>query len=306
MNVAEGRTEPLRSRSFWTELSPHLTVTDIPWTGQRKAAGPHVISGGFEANGYAKFEHVVDDGLTSRLQTGLEQIDRAGLPTPFLFMYDEAWQVFEALRPYISVLLGSDHLLGGDLWAWNLAAAQGARGWAPHTDSMFNVPDLMPDGSPRYATLWVSLNEVTEHNGCMNVVPSGTGLAQSSKDVRDYGVALPVPKGSLLSWRPDIVHWSSEVSNVASEGRSSLAIFGQRSDIAPLTWDMVQVGEPVPFDFRLGMICRQLIRYQNSSLHPMLSQMHAWVPFAEREERRFSRFLGLMARVNGRRPEGKT
>lgn len=299
-------TDTVGNRSFWSDLAPQLSISDIPWTpevddGKRNPAVPVEVFG--EA-GYVSIPGLLPAHLTTALAAGLDALTAADLPTPFLFMYDETWQAYQQLDDVVTQLMGPGYLLGGDLWAWSLESVAGAQGWNQHRDSMYKVPDRGTDGEPNYASLWVSLTDATTNNGCIHVVPrQDPPLKLESPEVVQRAVPLEAPAGSLLAWAPDIIHWSSPVSGPGISGRKSFAVFAQRGDIPALSWDMVRIGEPVPFDYRLGMVCRQLLRYIDSSLHPDLNELASWRDFANEQEKRFRHFLTLLAKINGRHPE---
>ena len=299
-------TEVMTKRSFWNDLVPHLTISDVPWSAEanKEVAREVTPVERFGETGYVSIPALLSAEITTALADGLDALTAANLPTPFLFMYDEAWKAYGQLDAEIARLMGPDYLLGGDLWAWSLEPTRGAHGWTPHRDSMYKVPDCADDGEPNYASMWISLTEVTADNGCICVVPrKDSPLGVGSADVADKGVPLLAPQGSLLGWAPDIIHWSLPVTGADVVGRKSMAVFAQRNDIGPLSWDMLRVGEPVSFDYRLGMVCRQLLRYIDSSLHPGLHGLATWRDFAAHQDKRFSRFLSLLAKVNGRHIE---
>ena len=299
-------TGTLGNRSFWSDLAPQLTISDMPWAnGADAGEQPNPIQvEGFGEAGYVSIAALLPAHLTTALAGALDALTAAHLPTPFLFMYDETWQAYQQLDDVVSKLMGPGYLLGGDLWAWSLESVEGAHGWTPHRDSMYKVPDRGTNGEPNYASLWVSLTETTTDNGSIYVVPrQDPPLLVDSPEVAQRAVPLEAPAGSLLAWAPDIIHWSAPVASADIAGRKSFAVFAQRGDIPALSWDMVRIGEPVPFDYRLGMVCRQLLRYIDSSLHPDLNELASWRDFANQQEKRFRRFLSLLAEINGRRPE---
>lgn len=296
----------MEEQSFWAELVPELSVTDLPWDPERE---PHAVSDqleSYKSTGIAAFESVLPEADTRALASCLDVLTERGIPTPFLFIFDETWRCYQQLDHLISQLMGPDYLLGGDLWAWSLDPIAGAHGWTPHVDSMFKVPDLHESGDPNYASLWISLTDADESNGCIRAVPRDAldvVVTPTTPNLKDLAQSLEVPEGSMLSWAPDIVHWGGAVDESAGFGRKSFAVFAQRGDMPALTWDMVKIGEAIPFNYRLGIISRQLLRYSDSSLHSELSALRQWQEFAQRQETRFSRFLALMATLHGRYPE---
>ena len=289
---------------YWRALAPDLQVTDLPWASEQTTPAVLAQASEYRTTGIAAFEAVLPKDVILPLAAVLDVLVARGIPTPFLFIFDETWQIYQRLDGLIANLMGNDYLLGGDLWAWKLDRM--SSGWSPHVDAMFKVPDLRPSGDPNYASLWISLTDTDESNGCIRAVPRGAEdppARPSTPDLPSLATALAVPEGSLLSWAPDIVHWGGSVDESASFGRKSFAIFAQRGDMPALTWDMVKVGESVPFNYRLGLICRQLLRYTDSALNENLAAHRLWHDFATRQEARFSKFLGLMAKMHGREPE---
>src|SRR5579871_6869761 len=149
---------------------------------------------------------------------GTEGISRAGeiTFTAFLAEQDETIRAF-CLRPeFVAIttqLLSPDT----DLY-WNQSVFKGPDGSSQfpwHQDDGYTPVDPSP-----YLTLWLALNDATEENGCISVLPGshrgglaphvGTplGLSCHSLDDLDQGVFVPVSAGSMAAFQSLTMHKS--------------------------------------------------------------------------------------------------
>ncbi|HLK59542.1 MAG TPA: phytanoyl-CoA dioxygenase family protein [Chthonomonadaceae bacterium] len=149
---------------------------------------------------------------------GTEGISRAGeiTFTAFLAEQDETIRAF-CLRPeFVAIttqLLSPDT----DLY-WNQSVFKGPDGSSQfpwHQDDGYTPVDPSP-----YLTLWLALNDATEENGCISVLPgshkrglvphrpSPIGLICHELDDPDQGVRVPVKAGSMAVFSSLTMHKS--------------------------------------------------------------------------------------------------
>lgn len=189
-----------------------------------------------------------------------------GIPPPFAFVYDEFWQIFRSLEPFLSHVLGAGYRMLPDLWVWYVLPSNRASGWVPHRDRV--VPTLQPDNTPNSLTVWLPLTAATPLNGCMYVLPAAydpdlhnPGVSVGSKfHFTDENVqnirALPAPAGSLLAWNQALVHWGGRASDLGTAPRCSIALQFQRGDV-PALEDMLLDPHVLPsLEERVGLIGR--------------------------------------------------
>eukprot|EP00943_MAST-04B_sp_MAST-4B-sp1_P001594 g1594.t1 len=117
----------------------------------------------------------------------------------------------------------------------------------PHRDNSFEEANFL-DGSPSHLSTWMCVNNVGLDNGCMHILPkdsdqrfflsndywhervayptSGLNLNQKlptrkikppSEQVMlnfplDKAMPMPAPRGSILLWQPNCIHWGSSCS----------------------------------------------------------------------------------------------
>ncbi len=300
------------SVGFWRDLLPGFKISDRPFrTG---AVAPARFDSDLIdrerslqlTEGHLRLESVLDRDVVQALADATSRFVELGIPTTFLFLYDEVWQLFESLERYVAELVGPEFLLGADMWVWYLAPDAEARGWGPHRDDQFLDRAFGEDGAPNLVSLWISLSDATVDNGCMYVLPKsfdpnpgGLGSTKELPRAALPGIrAQPVPAGSVLSWTPDVFHWGARSTSRAEAPRISLCVYAQRNDCPPMTDDMVTLDSSLPFHHRLGFICRTMIRYRKSGLHPSLSLDEELAAFCEKHEQRLQIWLAAMRGIS--------
>lgn len=102
-----------------------------------------------------------DIQLVRALARGVEGLLRAGWPASFIVVFDEAWILVERASKVIAAATGGNRC-NLDILAWMVDPNRGGAGFSPHRDRQ---PDDAPatfraDGSPMYATAWVSDDSV--------------------------------------------------------------------------------------------------------------------------------------------------
>lgn len=153
-----------------------------------------------------------------REQGGTEGISRAGeiAFTAFLAEQDENIREFVTRPEFVSI---ATQFLGPDVdLYWNQSVFKGPEGkkefpW--HQDDGYTPVEPSP-----YLTLWLAVNDATEENGCISVLPgshkrglvphhpSPIGLVCYDSDVPDQGVRVPVPAGSIAAFSSLTFHKS--------------------------------------------------------------------------------------------------
>ena len=313
MTVERTSYSELGSLDFWRSLCPNLTVSDLPFGSGREPTRRDPDEIAFErdrqrVDGHLRFESIIARDQIDVLSDGVRRLVEADIPTPFLFVYDEVWQLFETVSPIIEALVGPGFMIGGDLWVWNVPAGSTGKGWAPHRDDQFADRAIGSDGQPNLVSLWISLTDATVDNGCMYVLPKNADpnlpdapkVADIPRDALSSIRAQPVAAGSLLSWTADVLHWGSRSSERATGPRKSLCLYAQRADVEPFTTDMIALTGSAPLQYRLGFIARTMIRYRASTLHPDLGLSDELMAFCDEHERRLQQWVALMAKISPR------
>lgn len=298
--------DELGRREFWLAMNPELSITDRP---NRDHAGPTSRLGGIDAaalrgslrqRGYFHSEAAIDHAPCAPLARAMARLVEAGIPTPFLFVYDEVWQLLERSAVVLEELMGPGFLVGGDLWAWHVAADAQASGWAVHRDA--NIDGMLPDGSVGLITVWIPLTDANPANGCMYVLPTDRDpFVPDQLDRREVSPAdlasvraLPAGPGDVLGWSTQLLHWGGRSSDDATAARMSLSIYGQRDDVPRYRDDFVRLDGAIPLHYRLGMVGRALLAYESSGLSgtEISDDMRR---FAEDRHQRLAKWLQMMA-----------
>ena len=270
--------------AYWRGLAPGLHIDD---------AGLFTDGGelGFSADelqrcdsellkeGYTKFRR--DDwGLDmSVLEGGVRNLDAAGVPIVFAFVYDEFWVLFARLRQFLAHVLGEDYRLLPDFWVWHVAASDDDAGWPPHRDR--GARALFADGRPKALVMWIPLTEAVPENGCLYLVPAHRDPTYNSaaEDTWKFDLvdvrAVPASPGTALCWSQGVVHWGARSSVRARSPRISAAFEFQRGDVSPYNEPLMDPAHPLNFRGRLLLIAKQLLQYDHKS--PLSDELNAVV-----------------------------
>jgi hypothetical protein len=140
------------------------------------------------------------------------------------------------------------------------AAEVGGNFPVPHRDNSFEEANL-EDGTPTHLSTWMCVNDVGLDNGCMHILPkdadqkfcmshdywhervayptAGLDLNQKlpTRKIKppneqvilnfplDKALPIPAPRGSVLLWQPNCIHWGSSCSSSSPlPPRKSLAM----------------------------------------------------------------------------------
>ncbi|MDP2697483.1 phytanoyl-CoA dioxygenase family protein [Thalassospira sp.] len=255
---------------FWAGFNPGLTIdgTDNGFPAIDAARfGLSAVSDHFWQEGYFRIEDVLPSAPLLALRTGIERLVAEGLPPVMIYLYDEAWQVFAALRPLLTHFLGDKIALLPHFWALHVDPQSAGRGWPPHRD--YQGDSVIGDDMAISLSLWVPLSIASPDNGCMYVLPRSFEAAYGApvtdpaqvalQDVR----ALPAVPGTVMGWRQDVYHWGGRASRFASEPRISLSLEFQNAAFDPMGDPLLNPDHPPCFAERLALIAGQFGKYRH-------------------------------------------
>jgi ectoine hydroxylase-related dioxygenase (phytanoyl-CoA dioxygenase family) len=221
----------LGSPQALVEAAPSLTVSAALRSQHAFRASPALGERrSLAAEGFAALRSAIDERTSSALAIGIEELRKRDFPATFLYAFDEAWLVGEAVRSQVSSLLGHEYRLVEDVWAWRIAPGQG--GWPPHR-GLYDA-QLARD-APEILNAWVALSEVTADRACMHAVPldedPGYPAALERVDAPLSAVrALPAKAGDALFWNANLLHWGGRCAAQAAAPRVSCSFTLCRSD----------------------------------------------------------------------------
>jgi hypothetical protein len=269
--------ETICHRDFWRDLNPGLIVSGTGVQEQNQTlTGPMMdeagldwlhVSDRFWEEGYFFLPDVLPVDLLARLRVGIETLVTHDLPPAMIYVYDEAWQVFQALQPLLTRFLGDRIALLPHFWAWHVDPGAQGRGWPPHRD--YQGESAIGDDMLISLSLWVPLGHASPENGCMYVLPRSFERWYDSpvakpEDVRLQDVrALPAGPGAVMGWRQDVYHWGGRASKFASEPRISLSLEFQNAAFEPLGDPLLDLAQPPGFESRLELIALQFGKYRH-------------------------------------------
>ncbi|WP_339780822.1 phytanoyl-CoA dioxygenase family protein [uncultured Thalassospira sp.] len=225
------------------------------------------LSDRFWDEGYFLLHDVLPVAVLGQLRAAIERLVAARLPVAMIYLYDEAWQVFAALRPLLSHFLGDKIALLPHFWAWYVDPAQQGRGWPPHRD--YQGQSAIDDDMLISLSLWVPLSDAIPENGCMYVLPRSFERCYDFPVTKPQDVALqdaralPARPGAVMGWRQDVYHWGSRASRFATSPRISLSLEFQNAAFDPLGDPLLDLERPPCFHDRLTLIAGQFEKYRH-------------------------------------------
>lgn len=259
--------------SFWQAINPQLTIGAPIRPDPLRLDGASLdgISQKLTEDGWLQTPPLFSEDVIGPLRQGVLNLGDRGLPPVYIYVYDEAWRLFAALRPLISHFLGEDFRLLPNFWAWHVPTTKGASGWPPHRDCQAKTrfADGLGGELLMSLSLWVPLTDASTDNGCMHVLPrdreAGYNPPLDDPDRIDLaqGVALPAQAGSVLGWPQDLYHWSGQATGRSQTPRISLSLEFQNPAFAPLRDPLLDIANPPGLDERLALIAEQIPRYRH-------------------------------------------
>lgn len=269
----------LLSEVTWLRMVPGLSIRSGKLPAAAAVPGRDFLaraSAELIGDGYFSGNNDVLSARAAPLAAAVRQMVAYGLPLPFLFLFDEAWECFQLLRPVLTHLLGDGYAALPAFWVWHIGP--GESGWSPHRD--LGSKSLASDGTPLVLNVWIPLSKATERNGCIHIVPShldqtyGTGREADLMST-GHGRALPVGPGEYLCWNEAVIHWGGNCGPEESP-RISMALEFQRTDVPPFKVPLIWPLSDLAFDRRIELVAMQLLQYDHWS--PLAPE---WRRFAE-------------------------
>lgn len=273
----------------WRQLAPFASIGEPIVSGNHAKIAPQDAvreKTRLDEDGYFCLKRVFDRRRIDRMHDIVRAVRADGWPAAFAFVYDDFWSIARspAITAFLEASLGADFVQNTVVWAHWVPDSKGVAGWRPHDDYR--------GGDDTFLSLWISLSDATVENGCMFLVPASrsrevteTIKAQDSlsnvlfrKTLQDV-VALPVPSGSLIGWRGDVIHWGGSNSG-SPVPRVSLALEFRSRDAKTIRFERPLIDSRValpPFRTRLFAITKALREY--TSFEPLLLRH---LPLAER------------------------
>jgi Phytanoyl-CoA dioxygenase (PhyH) len=285
MPKAETFFRDVVNADFWRALAPWVHVEGIGPTAAG-AARPHESaprSTPWPPAGYLRLDGILDQDHADSLARAVVALRGQGLHPTFLYVYDEAWQVLDALLPRLSPLLGEDFEPLADVWAWCIDPRKDPGGWPIHRGWYEDVRD--GSGAPALVNVWVALSDATERNACMHFVPLPrdphyAGDLQTLTGLEALGVSVPTPAGSVLVWDANVAHWGGTCDPSFDEARISMSFTlrrrarlrgGTGGPSAPTGATALRL--PLAFRERLDVIALGFETYGGKELAPQSPEM---------------------------------
>ncbi len=267
--------EEIRNPDFWRALNPELTISDAPIAGrvpptpmplaEAEAHARHLIS-----EGYLLTPPLFSTEEITRLRVAVERVVALGLPSGFVWVYDECYGLFARLEHVLMPMLGpSPLLLPEDFWAFYVPAGTpdrtGFGAYGPHRDYVLDR-HFLEGGMPRVLNTWIPLTDVTPLDSCMYVVHPDADpdyhtdlINVRTETLSLQGIrALPTPAGGMIAFSTRAAHWGSRSSTQATGPRISITCILQRRDTAPFLEDVLDLTMPLTWEHRLRLVMSSL------------------------------------------------
>ena len=213
---------------------------------------------------------------TAGLFSGLERIESLNFPPPFVWLFDQSWQLLTTAWGHAEQMMGCPCVLDtNQVTSFHLKHRDGNRGktyvganfGTPHRDQTYGDTHDS-EGRVKIVHMWVPLNDVCVDNGCMYVLPrefdqfyeadnapAHMHLHEEAADATGRMIWFPLEgvrplvgkAGTLMAWTGCAVHWGSACKRVAADrARASMAFVFRRADAVhdpenpPLTREQVE------------------------------------------------------------------
>jgi hypothetical protein len=274
----------------WRKLVPFAAVEEPAAAAESVRIGPDDVARAtrrLAEDGYFCLEEAFESERIDRMRRIVEAVRADGWPAVFSFVFDDFWSIARSPRllALLEASLGAGCLQNSVIWTHWVPGAKGATGWPPHVD-------LSGMGN-KFLSIWISLSEAAIDNGCMFLIPPGDMPrevveaihAKADLSYASYSnllhnvVALPVPVGSLIGWRGDVLHWGG--TNAGGDvPRVSFALEFRSRDEAFTKFErpMIDLHTALPpLRLRLHAIAKALRHYPK--FEPIVSRFQ---PLADR------------------------
>lgn len=246
------------------EIAPTLGITStLPARPALPATQPSEERRWFAKNGFGAARAATARSGCAPLVGAIEALRARALPATFVYAYDDAWMIGEAVQLRISHLLGHAYELIDDVWAWHIPHGRG--GWPPHR----GVSDTTLDrDAPEIVNAWIALSDVTADRACMHAIPLDEDPGYPG-DLEQVEVplssirAMPASAGDALFWNANVLHWGGRCDERAAGPRVSCSFTLRRSDAARRFRDF-RILSPRPqldLPMRMDTIARMILAY---------------------------------------------
>lgn len=272
MSIRQELFQQAADPGYWRQLNPSLAVSEH---------GSHVASEcltidwelivqtkeRLRSEGYFELDRLLAPAQMDILASAVQTIWQVGWPTPYAVVYDEYWQMFQALQPLFASILGANYKQVPNFWCWYIDKTTLSRGWGLHRDRP-SVNTVSPDGLPTTLTVWIPLTDATVLNGCIYVLPANLDPNfpdyLQSFEVPDIANmrALPAQRGSVLGWSEGVLHLGSRSSDRANNPRVSISFTFQRGDVNPYETPLFDPLVLPSFEERLAFIGQNVVKYK--------------------------------------------
>lgn len=257
---------------YWRTLNPHLNISEVPQFSAVKTLHRtqlEAVSDTLHHDGYLHQPPVFDETDIAPLREAILNLVKNDWPAAFIYVYDEVWDLFHKLDPFLKHFLGDHYGLLPHFWAWHISPDDNGdtSGWPAHVD--YPGECAFFDDFLVSLSLWIPFTDATPENGCMNILPLSRQKTYNPpieepdqikvQDVR----CLPAQAGSLLGWRQDLWHWSGRSSKYAKEPRISVSLEFQNRAFDPLCPPLYDLDQPPKPEERLKLICGQFGKYDH-------------------------------------------
>lgn len=211
----------------------------------------------------------------SALARGVEELCTAGLPSSFIWVYDEAWMMLAQLAPILHQVL--DLGTNFDLGAVRVPA--GETWLPPRRDRPFVIDrrhlifnSFREDGTPLYSTCWIPLLDVPQTSSCLMCVPKHLdhGYTKTTETSPIAGLhqldkvrPLSMDAGGACVFSHRCYHWGKIADSMGADGSRQQPRFFMTIAVADKVFELSRLPRHVlplpPLQLRVALAAGQAL-----------------------------------------------
>jgi hypothetical protein len=223
----------ITNAELWRAYFPELTIggePTPPHDSLTEGVDWDALVESVNTTGYYEVPRVAAPERVELLRNAVEKLVDDGWPPVFSYLFDEFWELGDALSPLLTRLLGEDYCQCPGVYTWSVRPGQA--GFPPHRDYSGKPP--REDGRPRNLAAWIPLRDVVAQGSCIYLLPLSNDRQFAAYASRQEPVppqtaievdeirAMPTPAGGCIGWNEYVMHWSNR--NLTSTSRLSCAV----------------------------------------------------------------------------------
>lgn len=226
------------SFAYWSNISNELSKRNAEYQIDHNILDYDDLAEHLKTQGYFISSTLIPLNFCQKLINGIDAVIKRGLSPTWALMLDEYWDMYRALDPLVSRMLGENFKFVTGNYVFVVPNTDNAGGWGVHRDLPLQN-SLRKDGMPEIMSFWVALTDATPLNSCLYCVPASRdpnypdNLTNCSVSRVEDIECLAVKAGQVIGLNHALLHWGSRSSSRGCSRRISLVFDMQRDDAQP-------------------------------------------------------------------------